>query len=84
MARTRCLNNTDHCHTPLCCRSCPRRATLLSHLLLLPPPPVGKQTPWLDDKHVVFGEVVDGARTVKDIELLGSNSGKTSKAVRAC
>ena len=41
------------------------------------------QTPWLDDKHVVFGEVIDGARTVKDLELLGSNSGKTSKTVRA-
>lgn len=41
-----------------------------------------EQTPWLDDKHVVFGEVIDGARTVKDIELLGSSSGKTSKTVR--
>ncbi|CAM9867017.1 unnamed protein product [Scytosiphon promiscuus] len=39
------------------------------------------KTPWLDDKHVVFGEVIDGARTVKDIELLGSSSGKPSKKV---
>lgn len=31
---------------------------------------------------MVFGEVIDGARTVKDIELLGSNSGKPSKTVR--
>lgn len=51
-----------------------------SLLMLLP---ASEQTPWLDDKHVVFGEVIDGARTVKDIELLGSNSGKTSKPVRA-
>ncbi|CAB1103120.1 unnamed protein product [Ectocarpus sp. CCAP 1310/34] len=40
------------------------------------------KTPWLDDKHVVFGEVIDGARTVKDIELLGSSGGKPSKQIK--
>ncbi|CDS05371.1 Putative Peptidyl-prolyl cis-trans isomerase [Lichtheimia ramosa] len=31
--------------------------------------------PWLDGKHVVFGEVVDGLNVVKQIEQLGSESG---------
>lgn len=33
--------------------------------------------PWLDGKHVVFGEVVDGFDIVKKIETLGSSSGAT-------
>ncbi|KAL5476757.1 PPI1_2 [Sanghuangporus weigelae] len=36
-------------------------------------------TSWLDGKHVVFGEVVEGKELVKQIESLGSQSG-TPKA----
>ncbi|MFD3550100.1 peptidylprolyl isomerase [Streptomyces sp. NPDC058655] len=32
-------------------------------------------TSWLDNKHVVFGEVVEGQKLVDDIEALGSQSG---------
>jgi cyclophilin family peptidyl-prolyl cis-trans isomerase len=38
-------------------------------------------TSWLDGKHVVFGEVVEGLNIVKDIEKLGSSSGKTKQTV---
>lgn len=34
-------------------------------------------TSWLDGKHVVFGEVVEGSDLVKKIEALGSQSGAT-------
>ncbi|MFD3373933.1 MULTISPECIES: peptidylprolyl isomerase [unclassified Streptomyces] len=34
-------------------------------------------TPWLDGKHVVFGEAVEGQDLVKKIESLGSRSGAT-------
>ncbi|CAM2721163.1 unnamed protein product [Rotaria socialis] len=36
-------------------------------------------TPWLDNKHVVFGEVTGGMDIVRKIEALGSQSGKTQK-----
>ncbi|EKM76948.1 hypothetical protein AGABI1DRAFT_86970 [Agaricus bisporus var. burnettii JB137-S8] len=38
-------------------------------------------TDWLDGKHVVFGEVVQGMDLVKMVETLGSQSGKVSKKV---
>ena len=38
-------------------------------------------TSWLDGKHVVFGEVVEGADVVSAIEKLGSDSGRTSGTI---
>jgi len=39
------------------------------------------KTPWLDGKHVVFGNVVGGMDVVQQIEKVGSQSGTTSKPV---
>ena len=40
------------------------------------------QTPWLDGRHVVFGEVIEGENVVKALEAIGSQSGKTSKVAK--
>ena len=40
-----------------------------------------KATPWLDGKHTLFGEVVEGMKVVREIESKGSRSGKTSEAL---
>jgi cyclophilin family peptidyl-prolyl cis-trans isomerase len=36
-------------------------------------------TPWLDGKHTIFGEVVEGEATLKALEACGSSSGRTSE-----
>ncbi len=36
-------------------------------------------TPWLDGKHTIFGEVVEGMDTLKKLEAAGSRSGATSE-----
>jgi peptidylprolyl isomerase len=38
-------------------------------------------TSWLDGKHVVFGEVLEGYDVVKKMESFGSQSGATSKKI---
>jgi peptidylprolyl isomerase len=38
-------------------------------------------TPWLNGRHVVFGEVIEGMEVVRVVEGVGSPTGKTSKMV---
>ena len=38
-------------------------------------------TPWLDGKHTIFGEVIEGMEAVQALEARGSESGATSEAL---
>ena len=37
-------------------------------------------TPWLDDKHTIFGEVVEGLETLQALEAAGSERGTPAGA----
>lgn len=39
------------------------------------------ETPWLDGKHVVFGNVIKGKEVVEAVEKVGSSNGATRKEV---
>ncbi len=36
-------------------------------------------TPWLDGKHTIFGEVIEGLDTLQRLEACGSDTGRTSE-----
>ena len=38
-----------------------------------------KATPHLNGRHTIFGEVIEGMETLKELEKFGSRSGKTSE-----
>jgi peptidyl-prolyl isomerase F (cyclophilin D) len=40
-----------------------------------------EKTSWLDGKHVVFGQVVEGLDVVRKVETYGSQSGKTKEKI---
>lgn len=41
-----------------------------------------KETAYLDGRHTIFGEVIDGFETLKSLESLGSRSGKTKEELK--
>jgi cyclophilin family peptidyl-prolyl cis-trans isomerase len=40
------------------------------------------ETPWLDGKHTIFGEVVEGMDTLNALEQRGSQSGRTTEPLK--
>ena len=39
-------------------------------------------TPWLDDKHTIFGELIEGAEVLRKLEAAGSESGQPREPLR--
>lgn len=40
------------------------------------------ETPWLDNKHVVFGRIIDGMDTLYSLEKYGSESGNPTNTIK--
>jgi cyclophilin family peptidyl-prolyl cis-trans isomerase len=40
-----------------------------------------EKTHWLDRKHIVFGQVIEGMDVIKKVEQVGSQSGNTTSKV---
>ena len=41
-----------------------------------------EKTSWLDGRHVVFGEVLEGVDVVKALEKIGTGQGRPTKTAR--
>lgn len=41
-----------------------------------------KATPWLDGKHTIYGQVVEGLETLKQLEAAGTESGRTTEPLK--
>lgn len=39
-------------------------------------------TPWLDDKHVVFGQIINGFNVLENLEDMGSEDGKPDEMIK--
>lgn len=65
---------------PYQCCTCARESPIADHRELLAGV-VQAQTDWLDGKHVVFGNVVSGLDVMREMEAVGSESGKPKKKV---
>jgi cyclophilin family peptidyl-prolyl cis-trans isomerase len=68
------------CVSPPCfalpARSHPVRADVAAQFFI-----TTVRTEWLDDKHVVFGEVIEGMKVLQTIEDCGSPSGQPVQKV---